>query len=475
MEFIGRVRELASLESLFQIDSASLVVLMGRRRIGKSRLIAEFAKSHRFLRFSGIAPTSATSAQSERDHFAGQLGEQTHLPVVKGQDWKALFTLLAQVIPDENTVVLLDEISWMGSKDPDFLGLLKDAWDHHFSRCNKLVMVLCGSVSAWIEREIVNSTAFLGRLALQIRLPALGLDELGSLWHGHSFQHLSAYDKLKILSVTGGVPRYLELLNTHETADHNIRRLCFSPTGPLLDEYNRIFSDVFGQRSVLYKKIIDAILQGPKQQSDILLTLDREKSGTVSQYLDDLIEAGFVSRDYAWSLVTGKPSRKSQYRIQDNFIRFNVKFMENNRDNIKAGFMEQEPLDHLPGWYTTLGLQFENLVINNIRVVLAVLGIAQSEVVNFGPYFQAATASQSGCQIDLLIQTKSQTLFLCEIKFSKQPVSSEVVGQVQAKVAVLKRPKGLSCLPVLVHVNGVSDAVLASEYFYRIVDFADMV
>lgn len=471
VELLGRKQELSNLESLFAKKSASLVILTGRRRIGKSRLVAEFAKNYHFIRFSGIAPTKATTAQSERDHFTKQLNQQTQVPVITAHDWQTLFTLLAQNLPKGKKVILFDEISWMGSKDPDFLGLLKDAWDFHFSTHRDLIIVLCGSVSAWIEKEIVNSTAFLGRPSLYIRLQELRLDELNHLWQYTGFDHFSTYEKLKILAVTGGVPRYLELLNPRETADNNIKHLCFDPVSPLLEEYDRIFSDIFAERSPIYKKIINSILNHSQQQTEILNDLQRSKSGTVSDYLNDLIQAGFISRDFSWNLVTGKNNKLSQYRIKDNFIRFYLKFVEPNIDKIKAGLMRGQSLESLPGWYSTLGLQFENLVINNIQLVIKLLELPPSEVVNFGGYFQTKSTSKAGCQIDLLIQTKSHLLYSCEIKFSRQPISMDIIQQVQHKMKNLQKPKSMSCLPVLIHVNDVNDQVLESNFFYRVIDF----
>ena len=102
-------------------------MIRGRRRIGKSRLIEEFAKDMTFYSFSGLVPTKETSAQSERDNFAAQLSEQTGFPDIKADDWSKLFQLLYEKTKQGRIILLFDEISWMGSKDPDFLGKIKHA------------------------------------------------------------------------------------------------------------------------------------------------------------------------------------------------------------------------------------------------------------------------------------------------------------------------------------------------------------
>lgn len=472
MKFVGRKEELMMLERLFQKESASLVVLTGRRRVGKSRLVSEFAKNYQFLRFSGIPPTEKTTAKKERDWFAEQLAEQTKQQIRKKGSWQGLFSLLKESLSDEKTVILFDEISWMGTKDPDFLGLLKDAWDYHFSLEKGLIVILCGSVSTWIEKEIVNSTAFLGRLSLNIKLKPLYLNEVKELWQNTAFDHFSGYEKLKLLSITGGVPRYLEQLNLQETANNNIKYLFFNPSSAFLEEYHHIFSDVFGKRSFIYKKIIENLLDGPLRQEDVLIKLNRKKSGVISRYLDNLIVAGFISRDYSWSFKTGKKMKISQYRLTDNFILFYLKFILPKLEQIKSGAVRYDVLEDMSGWRATLGLQFENLVIHNVHLLLRQMNIPSNEIINLGPYLQLKNQRQEGCQIDLLIETRSRILYVCEIKFSSNPIGIGVIKDVQDKILKLKKTKGFSCLPVLIHVNGVSDAVLDQQYFYRVIEFS---
>ena len=137
MIFIGRTQELDLLKGLAQQSKAKLVVMRGRRRIGKSRLVEEASNQCRLLSFSGIAPIEGVSAQDQRQTFSNQLSRQLNLPEMVFRDWDQLFEFLYRSLPQEPTIVLLDEISWMGSKDPTFLPKLKNAWDLFFSK-NKI-------------------------------------------------------------------------------------------------------------------------------------------------------------------------------------------------------------------------------------------------------------------------------------------------------------------------------------------------
>jgi hypothetical protein len=100
------------------------------------------------------------------------------------------------------------------------------------------------------------------------------------------------------------------------------------------------------------------------------------------------------------------------------------------------------------------------------------LGIAPEEVVMDGPFFQKPTKRQPGCQIDYLIQTRFENLYLCEVKFSKKPIDKKVIDEVEEKRLRLKVPRQFSIRPILIHVNGVDDSVLDEMYFDKIIDFS---
>jgi AAA+ ATPase superfamily predicted ATPase len=472
-KFIGRIEELAELQRLLKNRVASLVVLKGRRRIGKSSLIAEFAEGETFYRFSGIPPTPLTTAQSQRDEFASQLSTQTGLPELKADDWNKLFLLLADKISKGKVIVLLDEISWMGSKDPDFLGKLKNAWDLHFKNNPHLLLVLCGSVSSWIEKNIVSSTGFVGRPSLYMTLDELPLHDCNKFW-GSLSKGISAYEKFKLLAVIGGVPRYLELMNPKYSAEENIRHLCFTKSGPLVNEFEHIFTDIFSKRSTIYKKIVERLVQGATTAEVLADHLKLKLTGQFSEYLNDLVLGGFIARDYTWDFKTGKISKLSHYRLKDNYVRFYLKYILPNKPKIVKGNFQERTLTSLPAWETIMGLQFENLVLNNHHYINRLLNIRAEDIVFENPYFQRKTARQQGCQIDYLIQTRFHSIYIFEIKFLRYEIKTNVIDEVKEKLQRIKLPRHFSYRPVLVHVNGVSQEVIDSGFFAEIFDFSQL-
>ena len=149
--FVGRETELKDLAALWRKGTASLVACRGRRRIGKSRLVNEFSRhtGGAYIELVGLPPRPDMTNEKQLEAFAAGLARATRRPVATPENWFRAFELLDKAIDNRHrTVVLLDEISWMGGYDPDFPGYLKTAWDTMFSRHDKLVLVLCGSVNA---------------------------------------------------------------------------------------------------------------------------------------------------------------------------------------------------------------------------------------------------------------------------------------------------------------------------------------
>ena len=207
--FIGRKQEMRDLNAFWGRDHGVLITCRGRRRIGKSTLIAEFASqsAQTFISIVGLAPRKGMTDARQRRHFCEKIAEREYR---EANTWSKAFRQLDELIDNRGrTVVLLDEISWMGGYDPDFAGYFKEAWDEYLRKHGNLIFVLCGSVSSWIAENILNSTGFVGRDSFDLELGELSLFDSVTLF-GPTGARLSTTEKLDILSLTGGVPKYLE-------------------------------------------------------------------------------------------------------------------------------------------------------------------------------------------------------------------------------------------------------------------------
>jgi uncharacterized protein len=154
-------------------------------------------------------------------------------------------------------------------------------------------------------------------------------------------------------------------------------------------------------------------------------------------------------------------------------MRFYLKVIEPSLGAIADGGFYQVQLSTMPGFDTHMGLQLEALLLQNRTLLLQKLGISPVDIVRSGPYRQTKTTIQQGCQIDYLVQTKTNSLYICEFKFKRREINSDIITEMQEKISRLKAPKGFAKVAVLFHLGGVASSVATNHYFYRINDIAD--
>ena len=457
--FVGRKSILDRLDGLWQKSTPSLVTVRGRRRIGKSTLVAEFARrsSDHFISIEGQAPGEGVNNKVQLRSFMEQLSMQTNAPDVAVSSWLHAFQMLGNSLPrDGRLVVLLDEISWMGGYDVSFAGTLKIAWDRFFKTRNNLVLVLCGSVSSWIAENILNGTGFAGRDSLDFVIDELPLQVCRAFW-GTAAERVSTGEVLDVLSVTGGVPKYLEEINPGVSSDENIRQLCFTREGILFRDFNQIFSQIFGKKSQMRKALLKAIAYGAKSAAEIAETLGIERNGHLVEHLSELELAGFVAKDGGVNPCTGRVGRIVRYRLKDNYARFYLHHIEPHAKEVEAGLFQCGSLAELKGWDVMKGLQFENLVISNYRALLPMLGIDGASLLSAAPYRRAKSAELGGVQVDLLLQTRT-TAYLVEIK-RRESIGLDVVSEINDKVDAVGFRSDMSIRTVLVYDGRLAPSI----------------
>lgn len=458
---VGRREELSKLLTLKETKKANLIVLRGRRRIGKSTLLEEFGRRHKkFVEIVGLAPSENIDNNSQLQNFSEQLSLVEKIPGLKFENWTQAFDALSKFNEKGEVFILLDEISWMAANDEDFLGKLKIAWDTKLKKNSKLTLALCGSVSSWIEKNILKDTDFVGRISFEYQLRAFSIEE--------SFEFLKSYkvsdsEKLKLLMITGGIPKYLEEINYKLTVEENIKRLCYEQTGYLYNDFRKIFNDIFGSRAKIYQQIVENLANEKLQIKELSEKMNVGQNGDLTEYVTEMEQADFIARNYTWDFK-GKTSKLSKLRIKDNYLNFYLKFVLPHEANVKKNLYKDVPLAQIMKWDTIRGYQFENLVLENYEFLIKKIGINRSEILQYGPYFQTKTKRREGCQIDLMFLCKNNYIYICEVKF-KEKLGIEIVAEVEKKVAKLNLPKNFSIRPVLIYNGHLSSELEKSNYF----------
>jgi hypothetical protein len=158
--------------------------------------------------------------------------------------------------------------------------------------------------------------------------------------------------------------------------------------------------------------------------------------------------------------------------LKDNYIRFYLKYIEPLSDRIKNNIYDDAAIEDLINWDTIMGLQFENLVLNNLQSIIRLLQINPNSVLSASPYYQKHTAKQEACQVDLIIRTK-YSVYVCEVKFRRK-IGKGVIDEVYEKISRIKVKNILSIRPVLIYEGMLSENLLREDFFDRIIRFSDL-
>jgi len=329
--FVGRLRELQLLDNLWASSKAELLILYGRRRVGKTRLLTHWLdKSQPRLIYWVAEPTSHLDQLRSFSQAIYRLND-AFLPVPDDfayPSWGHAFQELARYAQDERLVVVLDEFTYLLEIDPGIAGTLQNLWDHLLKHTN-LFLCLSGSHIGMMQRHVLAYQAPLyGR--------ATALLQLLPLPFGVTSQYFLDYrpdERVAVYAIAGGVPAYWELFDPDISLDENIRSQ-FLTTNRLLHDEPRLLLHDFLSDAHNYVSILRAIAHGKRTPKEIAVFTGLDSSH-VPAYLSKLIETGFVERRLP---VTASPSsRRGRHHIIDPFLRFYYRFLSQRQHQLAMG------------------------------------------------------------------------------------------------------------------------------------------
>ena len=326
--FIGRRKELSLLDEAYTSRKGELVVIYGRRRIGKSRLVRNYTQNKTNI-FSFEALENETT-QKQIAHFGQQLQKQTTDLLSGSVDlskWENVFYYISERILPENpgkgkTVLFFDEFQWMAAGRSKLVSLLKFFWDNYWKEKN-IMLILCGSIASFMVKKVLRSKALYGRTTLEILLKGLNpVESLSLLQHRRSKE-----ETIKYLMVFGGVPKYLEQINTNKSFNQNMNQLCFSPQGLMVHEVDRIFYNQFREART-YLRIVNLLENCIQSMAEISKRLKIPSGGGLKQYIDNL-ELAEIIRPYT-PLDRPETSKFKKYTLCDEYLLFYFKYIKPN-------------------------------------------------------------------------------------------------------------------------------------------------
>ncbi|MBI5299155.1 MAG: AAA family ATPase [Deltaproteobacteria bacterium] len=429
MTFHGRDGELRLLREPNFRPHAQLIVVYGRRRVGKTALIEEAYKKEVLWKFEGM---EAVSAKIQIKQFVEQLSEYSgdrNLRQKRVEDWKEAFSLLFEKMKTKRVVVFLDEFQWLVQMKTPTVSLFKYFWDNFFSKCKNCRFVLCGSVSSFIVKKIIKSKALYGRVDTEINLQPLQLKEIRNF-----LPQRSEAEVLEFAMTFGGIPKYLLEINPRLSYLQNLNEYAFSQSGYFFQEFQRLFLSHFA-KSPHYEKVIVSLVNQTLSTDQLAKCCGVSPGGTFSQVLEDLSLAGFIQRDQPLDLPAR--SKVIRYRLLDEYLNFYFSFIAQNGQAIQKGqfqFHQLEP-KKLAQWH---GYAFERLCR---RQSLEIVSFLRFSGIGFksGSWFRSSGKNGDAAQIDLLFQRQDKVLILCEIKYVQSLSGQKIIRNLENKIRVLQK------------------------------------
>lgn len=324
--FVGRERELTALKEWYDKDGIGMMVIYGRRRIGKSTLITEFAKGKRTIFYT------ATKIGKNRnlELFSKQVVDllMPGLGEVRFPATEAVFDFIDKNMGSEKIVLVIDELPYWAERDEALLSVLQKYMDTVWNDKN-LKIILCGSALSFMEKKVLSEKSPLfGRRDSQMKLDAFDYLDSAKFVPDYSNE-----DKAICYGITGGIAKYLSMIDPAKSMDENIIRLFFRTDGYLYDETRNLLTQEFSDIAIV-NNIVEQIASGENTLNTIAGKIG-EKESTILYSLDKLISVGLVEKKRC--ITEEKNKKKTQYVLKDFMFKFWYEFIPKATSVIEMG------------------------------------------------------------------------------------------------------------------------------------------
>ncbi len=412
-EVIGRIPELRRLTQCMAEAQAQLILVYGRRRVGKTYLIHHFFHNQFTFQLTGAYDQPRLI---QLRNFAFELKQMTGRRQRVPLDWTEAFQMLREALTDlpaeQKKIIFFDEMPWLDTQRSGFLPAFEWFWNGWGSSQNNLVLIICGSATTWmVEHFAENKGGLFNRQTCRIFLKPFSLHETELFLQARGLDW-SRYHIAECYMILGGIPYYLSLLRPELSFHDNIDALFFSRNAELWDEFEHLYRTLF-KNSELYISVAQALSEkrGGLSRSEIAQKAGVPLNGNLSKVLNDLEYSGFVRLNPFY----GKKTMESRYQLCDYYSLFYFRFLKNR--NGKDEHFWRNGLDH-SSRYAWAGLTFELLCMDHISQIKNRLGISGVLTEESSWFYKGEENGLSGAQIDLVLDRRDRVINLCEIKYS---------------------------------------------------------
>lgn len=464
LNFTNRKQELKVLEGAWAKKSAQLVVMYGRRRIGKTALLSYFAKQKKVFYWMAYRSTSHDLLKDFSVKLYATLNPDH--PVTENftyGNWQNLFETLGLYAQQKKMGVVIDEFPYLVEADPSLPSILQSVWDTKLTS-SKLFLILSGSRLGMIKDSILSPKAPLyGRATGIINLPPIGLNSLKEF-----FPHFSPVQLIELYGITGGVPKYFEFIQKDKPILKSIENAIRDKTTFLTSESEFLLHEEFRETRI-YLALLRALGERRMEMGPLALRCG-VPAKNISKYIDELVSLKLVQRTVP-VLSDPTKTRKGQYGICDMFLGFYFRFISPWLQEIEQNRFEQV-LQHLhQGFSAYLG---KNVFEKICQEWLAIQ--ADKKELTFVPE-RIGSYWDKQVQIDVMaVNSRDQIILAGECKWTNKEMTAEDISSLEQRIKSVQRQYDYTIQLIFFSRSGFSTSAkeLAHKKHYRLVGLADL-
>jgi len=413
--FIGRERELAKLNEMYNSEKFECAIIYGRRRIGKTSLIQEFIKDKKAIYFLSFE----TSERINLENFSKSIWNATMINIKTPPvftSFQAALEAVGDCAANERLILVIDEYPYLANSVKGISSILQAQIDMRFKN-SKLFLILCGSSMSFMENQALGyQSPLYGRRTAQFKI--LPFDFFESISFHEKY---NAYENAVIYGITGGIPQYLAQIDSSKSLKENIINSFFDPSAFLFEEPSNLLNQELREPQV-YNDIITAVAGGSSRLNEISTKTEIE-TAVCSKYLKTLISLGIIKKE---SPVLSESSKRTIYRLADNMFRFWYRFVPQNISQIQAGAGTKVYADVEELIPVYMGEVFEEIC----KQYLWKENLADRLPFNFrdaGRWWGTNPIRKSEQEIDIIAFDDNRAIF-CECKWRNEPVGNDVLN-----------------------------------------------
>lgn len=412
--FIGREREVQTLEKLYASGKFEFAVIYGRRRVGKTELINHFIKNKKAIYFMGVE----SNMKQNLENFSGSIMEC--MSGIEAQtsflSFQAALEYVFKLAESERIILAIDEYPYVARAEKSLASTLQRLIDQ-YKETSKLMLILCGSSMSYMEDQVLAYKAPLyGRRTAQMKIQPFEFEEVCQY-----FKQLSSEDKALMYGIAGGTPQYLLQMDEKLSIEDNIKNTYLNPMSFLYEEPLNLLKQEVREPGI-YTAIITAIATGASRMSEISGKVG-EDTNVCSAYIKNLISLGIVQKELPYGETS---SRKVIYSLEDNMFRFWYRFVPVNNSIIARGAADLAYKRIEPQLSDYMGKVFEEICKQYLWKQL-LNGNSKVEFSTLGRWWGNDPTTKSQTEIDIMGEQDKSTALFGECKWTNEKVDTGVL------------------------------------------------